>query len=76
VRLALTYLMAGSFHAGMITMMYRRRFDIGEIAGKASDAERRVSAIVVVGDQEKYAEIVVDLASTVLEIGNAGHHPG
>ena len=55
-------------------MMNRRRFDMSVISGKRSDAEHRVKALVVIGDQEKYNEIISRLAITILERTNAGFH--
>jgi hypothetical protein len=52
--------------------MNRRRFDMSDISGKRSDAGHRVQAIVVIGDQEKYSEIITRLAITILELASAG----
>jgi hypothetical protein len=54
--------------------MSRRRFDLIDISGNRSDAAHRIQAIVVIGDQEKYREIIDRLAITILELANAGFH--
>jgi hypothetical protein len=54
--------------------MNRRRFDMTDIAAKRSDAGQPVQAIVVIGDQEKYTEIISRLAITILELASAGSH--
>jgi hypothetical protein len=52
-------------------MLNERRFDIGDYTGERADAGDREQAIVVI-EQEKYSEITIRLANTILELATAG----
>jgi hypothetical protein len=54
--------------------MNRKRFDMGDFAGKRFGSGHRFTAIVVVGDQEKYSEIIGCLANTVDELAKSIPH--
>jgi hypothetical protein len=54
--------------------MNRKRFDMGDFADKRSGSGHRFTAIVVVGDQEKYSEIIGRLASKIDELAKSISH--
>jgi hypothetical protein len=52
-------------------MLNERRFDMGDYTCERADAGHREQAIVVI-EQEKYSEITIHLANTILELAKAG----